>query len=110
MTTEHKNQARQLSAYITDKSAVAGHVNRLYGTRYTSADIIKMIEPKATDSLKRQPRGMSKLSQEPLDWSKPFVHKFGRDPFLRALWGYHAKNHADRATRSYFNDILLRTK
>jgi hypothetical protein len=111
MTTEHVNQARQLCAYITGKSAVAGHMNRLYGTSYTSADIAKMLELKATESKRRLPPGMSKLSQEPLTWHKPpVIYKYGCDPFLRALWKYHAKHHKDKASRQWFTDILKRTE
>jgi hypothetical protein len=102
--------AKHLSAYITDRQAIASYVAREYGNSYTVADINRMIEYKrpsrTTDSIPRKP---SQLDAMPLAMHKPIsTVKNGYDPYMKALLAYGAKHGTPVFSRQMCCELMLR--
>jgi hypothetical protein len=83
-----KTLSQYLATYITDKAAIAAHVSREFGKAYTTADVLRMLEPHRLASIPRPKRTVG----EPIGWERGIsTRKSGFDPLAKALFAYHAK-------------------
>jgi hypothetical protein len=98
MTREHQILAIRLANYISDRSAVAAHVNREFGTRYSVADIGKMLAAPVRKPTDSQPRQRSKYADDPVAMHRP-ISTGSNDPLAVATNAYLEK-YADKIRKS----------
>jgi len=100
-TREHQILATHLCSYITDRSAVAIHINRQFSTRYTSTDIERLTRAKPV--FERLPIGREEAIGGK-DYPIKAGHGKGYDPLALALFKYHAKR-ATANDREYWERL-----
>jgi hypothetical protein len=97
MDTQHRVTARYYATLYKDISTVRAHINREFCTRYTDADIDRMLARKPTDS---QPKKQRQLSNEPIAMHRPITTlRGGVDPLAVATNAYIEK-YADKIRES----------
>jgi hypothetical protein len=90
MDGQHRVAARYYATLYSDLSTVRVHINREFCTRYTLADIERMVN---TGQLEPKRRGPSQLSAEPIAMHKPITTlRGGMDPLAVATNAYLQKH------------------
>lgn len=98
ITREHQTLATHLCSYISDRSAVAIHLNRQFATRYSANDIDRMTRAKPVGE-RRKMHTDTPISG--MDQTIKAGHGKGYDPLAKALFKYHAKR-SDGETQAYW--------
>jgi hypothetical protein len=97
MDGQHRVTARYYATLYSDLSTVRVHINREFCTRYTLADIERMVN---TGRLEPKRRGPSQLSAAPIAMHKPITtSRGGMDPLAVATNAYIEK-YADKIRAS----------
>lgn len=87
------SMARHLATYITDKSAIAAHVSREFGKRYTAADIERMLRGEKPAVPLRTYNRSGAAWQGPTPPSQEIrTNKSGNDPLVEATRAYAMKH------------------
>jgi hypothetical protein len=90
MDRQHAITARYYATLYKDCSTVRVNINREFSTRYTDADIEKMLAGEPTDS---QPRKRSKYADDPIAPHQAIsTIRDGLDPLAIATREYIAKH------------------
>jgi hypothetical protein len=88
-------EVKSLATMVTDRSAIAKHINAVHGVNYFASDIEKiMLGLKPSGSIMRNPQAVrtSKLMAEPIAWARPISTNVGGvDPLAVATNAYLAK-------------------
>lgn len=102
-------EVTSLAAMVTDRSAIARHINAVHGTPYQASDIEKiLLGIKPTASIPRQNPSKAKLLAEPIAWTPPIsTNRGGEDLLAKATNEYLAK-HRDRIVTTELAKIEAR--
>jgi hypothetical protein len=93
MDRQHAITARYYATLYKDRSTVRVNINREFSTRYTDADIDKMLAAPARKPTDSQPRKRSKYADDPIAPHQAIsTIRDGLDPLAIATNAYIAKH------------------